>query len=227
MATGPERYGRKLAVLVGVRQEVFGVLVAEAGEFWRARILTYPKMLWSVPGGRGTVKFAAGTPQEAERKALEFIREVCAARKYKILKGVPRTPASQVEAERSDVWDPRQAHEVRHLQQLPLRFGEAKATEPGETDNLSMGGLCIVTSEPLPPGRKLRIALEIESFTIPLTGKVAWARMRADKHRPAGMGIQLDNPPAMYARYVRKLRHDVEQQDGAAGESTPQAKPAE
>jgi hypothetical protein len=209
MATGPERYGRKLAALVGERQEVFGVLIAESGEHWRARILTYPRMLWSVPGARGPVKFAAGTPEEAERKALEFIREVCAERKYKILKGVPRTETGEVQADRSNPWDP------RHAQHLVMRFGETKATEEGKTDNLSMGGLFVITSNPLAPGRKLRIALELESYTIPLTGKVAWARMRPDKDRPAGMGVQLDSPPAMYVRYVRKLRQKDEQDDSS------------
>ena len=110
---------------------------------------------------------------------------------------------------------------------MPLRFGEGKATEPGETDDLSMGGLCIVTKKPLTPGRRLRIALELDSYTIPLTGKVAWARMRADKNRPAGMGVQLDNPPTMYSRYVRKLLQEHQQQEGTAGEATPPATQSE
>ena len=50
---------------------------------------------------------------------------------------------------------------------------------------------------------------------VPLVGKVAWHRDRAEQGRPAGMGIQLKTPPHLYARYVTQL--DEEEQ----GEERP------
>lgn len=64
------------------RLEYYGVLIAESGAYWRARIFTYPNMLWSVPGARGTIKFAGASSKEAEALAIEFLREHCEQRRY-------------------------------------------------------------------------------------------------------------------------------------------------
>ena len=57
LASGPERHGWRVLVRTPTRAEVYGVLIAESEDRWRARVVTYPNMLWSVPGGRGTLKF--------------------------------------------------------------------------------------------------------------------------------------------------------------------------
>ena len=68
LATGPERHARKItAIAKDNRVEYHGILIAEAGDHWRARIFTYPDVLWRVPGGAGTVKFAGTTARDARR----------------------------------------------------------------------------------------------------------------------------------------------------------------
>ena len=82
LATGPERHAHKFSVAQkDGRLEYYGVLIAEAGDYWRARVFTYPNMLRSVPGGRGTIKFAGATAKEAETRAIEFLHEHCEARR--------------------------------------------------------------------------------------------------------------------------------------------------
>ena len=71
-------HGWRVLVHTGARTEVYGVLVGPAARgLWRARVLTYPRMLWSIPGGRGTIKFVGATPQDSERNAVEFILGFC------------------------------------------------------------------------------------------------------------------------------------------------------
>ena len=84
------------------RTEVYGILVAEAGEHWRARILTYPNMLWSIPGGRGTIKFVGASAQDAERQAIEFIREHCRKRGFKLLEEEEAAVLADDEADDDD-----------------------------------------------------------------------------------------------------------------------------
>lgn len=61
-ATGPERHGWRVHVETSRGVEAIGVLVAPSGDLWRSRILTYPNVLWTAPGGRSTLKFLAPTP---------------------------------------------------------------------------------------------------------------------------------------------------------------------
>ena len=84
LATDVERHGWRVSVFTEGRTEEYGVLVAPARGIWRARILTYPNMLWSVPGGRGTMKFAGDSAAEAERRARDYIVKLCALRNYKL-----------------------------------------------------------------------------------------------------------------------------------------------
>lgn len=210
LATGAERYGRKITIAVEGRTEVIGVLVAEAGEHWRARVLTYPSMLWSVPGGRGAMKFVGKSAQDAEARAVAFIEEHCRKRGYKQVE--PRDPetAGPVDREAAATVSPRAAADVRHPQRLPIRYGENRTEESGMTTDLSVGGLFIVTRRPLSKGGVVKMLLDVGSFTIPLTGTVAWVRVRPEKDRPQGMGIQLRNPPPMYGRYVRQLLQEAQ-----------------
>ena len=55
--------------------------------------------------------------------------------------------------------------------------------------------------------------LELDQYSVPLVGKVAWHRDRAEQGRPAGMGIQLKNPPHLYARYVTQLGEEEQDEE--------------
>jgi len=217
LATGPERHGWRVRVRTSSRDEVYGVLVAEAGEFWRARILTYPGMLWSVPGGRGTIKFAGDTAAEAESQAIEFIREHCRVRGYAVDEGAPEVESVPVASERRRSGRPRATGDPRHLRSLVVRFGVSKPDRVGMTADLSAGGLFVITDRPPDEGQPVKLLLELEGFTVPLAGKVAWMRRRAVQGRPAGMGIQLKNPPNLYGRYVRTLDEEVPDDETGGG----------
>jgi uncharacterized protein (TIGR02266 family) len=206
--TEPERYGWRVLVHTGSRSEVYGVLVAPTHEHWRARILTFPNMLWCVPGDRGTVKFVGNNASEAENAAIEFIKEHCNQRGYAVL-GEPAMVEAQSLDEQSEPQDaggPEVLGRQRFLKLLSVRFGVDKPTRIGRTADLSAGGLFIITDEPLRADTKIKIRLDLEGFAVPLTGRVAWTRPKAEQGRQAGMGIQLDHAPPMYQRYVDRLR---------------------
>lgn len=205
LATGPERHGRRITVAANARNETYGVLIAEAGDLWRARVLTYPNMLWSVPGGKGTVKFVGDSPRNVERQAVAFIERMCKARGYKVVEQAAELESAKVTDESADSESPRQGKDARHLRVHEVHFGAEKAEKKATTGDLSRGGMFVATSEPLAAGSALRLRLELEGFSIPLVGTVAWARRRAEEGRPAGMGVNLHNPPALYTRFVREI----------------------
>ncbi|TDI48453.1 MAG: hypothetical protein E2P01_05350, partial [Acidobacteria bacterium] len=68
LATGFERHARKFVVAHDNRLEYYGVLIVESGEYWRARIFTYPSMLWSVPGARGRSSSSALPPRKRKHE---------------------------------------------------------------------------------------------------------------------------------------------------------------
>lgn len=208
--TEPERHGWRVLVHAGSRSEVYGVMVAPTQEFWRARILTFPNMLWCVPGGRDTIKFVGKSAGEAESAAIEFIKEHCAQRGYAVL-GEPamveaQSAAEQVQSQDADA--PEFLGRQRFLKLLSVRFGVDKPTRVGRTADLSSGGLFIITEEPLRPETRIKMRLDLEGFVVPLNGRVAWNRPKGEQGRQAGMGIQLDHTPPMYQRYVDRLREE-------------------
>jgi len=207
LATDVEGHGWRVSVQAGTRTEEYGVLVAPAGEIWRARILTYPNMLWSVPGSRGTMKFAGGTAAEAERRARDYIVKLCAQRSFKlseVKQAPPSRPLTHENAENAEGGAGPEGR-ARHLHSIIARFGEEKPVEEGATADMSSGGMFIITNRPLPTGRTLKIVLEMDNATLPLNGVVAWIRTRPEDGRQAGMGVELTQPPALYEYYVRKL----------------------
>ena len=213
--TEPERHGWRVLVHTGSRSEVYGVLVAPTHEHWRARILTFPNVLWCVPGDRETLKFVGNSASDAERAAIEFIKEHCGQRGYSLL-GEPAMVEARAIAERvheEDAADPASLRQQRFLKLLPVRFGVDKPTRLGRTADLSAGGLFIITDEPLRSDTRVKLRLEIDGFEVPLTGRVAWNRAEAEQGRQAGMGIQLDHAPAMYQRYVERLGEDEPESD--------------
>jgi hypothetical protein len=211
LASGPERHGWRVLVRTTTRAEVYGVLVAESRERWRARVVTYPNMLWSVPGGRGTLKFVGNSAQEAESKAIDFILEHCRLRGYKVAEEIPDVESAPLAGEQAPQPQAPAAGDPRFLRSLVIRFGEEKTDKVGMTADLSRGGLFIITDRPIPSGKPLKMLLELEQYTVPLQGKVAWVRNKAEQGRPAGMGIQLRNAPHLYARYVRTLNEESDQ----------------
>jgi len=208
LATGAERHARKITVAAGARNEAYGVLIAECEGRWRARILTFPNMLWCVPAGRGTMKFLGDTVQDAERQAMSYIEAHCKGRGYKFVGEAEKVESGTVDREYARRRTPVGAREERHLREMPVLFGPEKADQSATTSDMSAGGLFVATSRPLSQGRLLKLRLDLGSFSVPLKGTIAWTRFKAEPGRPAGMGVKLINPSSMYVRYVRVLEQD-------------------
>ena len=47
--------------------------------------------------------------------------------------------------------------------------------------------------------------LDLEHYKVPLRASVAWQRQVPRAGMPAGMGLRLVSPPAVYRRYVHAL----------------------
>jgi len=206
LATGAERHAWRVNVDTPHGVEAYAVLIAESHDRWRARILTYPNVLWLVPRGSGTVKFASATPQEAEAQAIEFIKEHCARRGFKLrvqeTRAEPTTidPESAIEGlDRPDKLAPRK------IRFIPVRFGIAGLTERGGIGNLSETGLFIITNAPVDCGKRLHVSVGIDGHDMPLTGLVRWMRKAHHVGRAPGMGVQISDPPLGYVDYVRCL----------------------
>lgn len=213
LASGPERHGRKITVAAHGRNEVYGTLIAEAGEYWRARILTYPNMLWSVPGRRATMKFAGSSAQDVEAQAVAYIRKLCNERRYRIVENVEVPDSAAVEREEAAVRAPQTARDERHLRSYAVQFGAERPTEAGTTADLAREGMFVVTDRPLPSGSAVRLRLELDRYTIPLVGEVVWARRQAEDDRPAGMGVRLIHPSVIYTDLLKSIEQGGEPSD--------------
>lgn len=201
--TESERFGWKVFVETPTSMEAYGVLVAPAGAIWRARILTYPNTLWTVPGGRGVMKFIGKTPQVAEEQAIRFIEEYCAARRY-----LPRTGlelASKVPPPR--LLEPQALRPAPSRWPLivPVQYALAEQLSRAVTRNVSETGVFIQTPMPSPSGEELRFELVVRASPLALSGIVVWVRREAEIGRPPGMGVRLSGPPRVYVEFVRSL----------------------
>lgn len=212
LATGPERYGWKVHVLNETRRETYGVLISESDDLWRARVLTFPNMLWCVPGGRKPLKIVGRSAQEVERHARRLIEDHCKARGLKFCEDETQVKVGKIdrEAAQGDGTLPKGGRDARLLQAIPVSFGERKPDRSGTTSDISKGGLFITTKRPLPKGRRVRMVLKLENASIPLAGTVMWARVKPEPERSAGMGIRLIAPPALYQHYVRELTREAD-----------------
>jgi hypothetical protein len=202
-ATGPESEGWKITVETPRGMQGYAVLLAPVGRRFRARILTYPNILWTVPGGGGSIKFLGATAADAERKAVAFIREHCAERSY-----VMRDELELCEAAVPGVaarWREDSLRAPRFDRRLPVRFGTNRPTVQAATGNLSKDGLFVATEHPMEEGQLVGLLLELEHCKVPLRGSVVWQRRAPDCGRPAGMGLRLLDPPPVYQTYVRAL----------------------
>lgn len=208
--SGPERNGWKAIVETPHAMEAFGVLVAPAGDVWRARILTYPRSLWTVPGGHGIMKFFARTPQLAEEQAIRFIEEFCALRGYTMRHGLELsavahargllapTPAAVRAAALTTV-------APRWAMVIPVLYGVDALTLRAVTRNVSEGGLFVQTPSPIAEGRKVSMQLTMTASRLPLTGTEVWSRARLQPGRPPGMGVRLVAPSRAFLEYLREL----------------------
>jgi hypothetical protein len=200
-ATGPEVDVWRITVETPRGLEAYGVLVAPTNERWRARILTYPRVLWTVPGGTGgTIKFVAGTRDEAARKARDFVREHCARKGY-----VMHDEMAVIDVPVASVNHSGVQREPRFTRVLPVRFGPGRPIARGMTGNLSESGLFVVTQYPPSEGDQLGLLVQLEHCSVPLRGSVIWRRAFPAPARPAGMGLRLLDPPKVYRRYVHAL----------------------
>ena len=203
-AESPERHGWRVNVETPHGIEAYGVLIAktECG-VWRARVMTYPNILWAVPGGSGTIKFAAETPITAERQAIEFIRTHCRERRYTMRNEVALATPENIDDAESEFVVPEAA--TRIIRFLPVRFGVANPNEIGGTGNLSETGLFVITDHPPTINTRLRLLLDLTGSPLTLTGDVRWMNENPHAGRSPGMGIRLHTPPESYADYVRTL----------------------
>jgi hypothetical protein len=185
-ATGAERPGWRVEVETPVGRESIGVLLAPSYDQWRARIVTYPNVLWRAPGGRGAIKFIGITREDAELQAIQFIE-------------------AHLRAKRAGSSRPLLVAGQRKARRLPVRFGTDRAITRGMTLNVSPDGMFVHVATPLESGGSLLLHLELDGQTVPMRGLVMWIRRRAEADRPSGMGIRLANPPRFYQSFVAAL----------------------
>ena len=205
VATGVERHGWRVVVDTPNGPEAYGVLVAPAAEIWRARILTFPNILWTAPGGKTTMKFVGATPQEAEGRAIEFVETHIATRGL-VRRDTPDVPAvATYQAETLLAVRAVKGPPVRKVRAVPARFGNGPALFTAMTANLSESGLFLVTLAPFDPGTGLRVHVSLDTGALGLNGQVVWKRDRPAPGRPVGMGVKLIAPPAPYQRFVWEL----------------------
>jgi len=204
IAKTPERHGWRVNVQTERGIEAYGVLVTETNcGAWRARILTYPNILWSVPGGQTTMKFAADSPNAAERKAIEFIRRHCYARGLTMRNEIALwTPDGLSDAEKEFV---QPVASTRVIRFLPIRFGVVTPSEIGGTGNLSETGVFVITNYPADINTRLRLMLDTDKQPLSLAGDVRWMNKSPHFGRSPGMGVRLHAPPEQYAKYIRTL----------------------
>jgi hypothetical protein len=202
--SGPEREVWRAAVETPRGIQGHAVLVSAVGKGWRARILTFPNVMWTVPGGGSSIKFLGHTPEEAERQAVSFVRRHCGVRGHVMRDELePVTVAlargGGASARGSVAGSPRFERELR------VRYGLNRPTIVGQTANISESGLFVVTRKPLPEGAFTGLLLEMEHCKVPLRGSVVWNRCVPGFGRDAGMGLSLLKPPTIYLRYVEAL----------------------
>lgn len=189
-ATGVERAGWRVRVETPCGHEEIGVLLAPSYDRWRARIVTYPNVLWSAPGRRGTLKFFGDTLEQAEAQAIAFVEEHVKAK---------RCSHSASPARRGF------AAARRKLAHLPVRFSLDRVTARGVTVNLSAEGMFVGVASPVDDGRTLLLHVDMLGQTVALRGLVMWNRTEAEPLHLAGMGIRLSQPTSVYRSFVAGL----------------------
>ncbi len=204
-ATGPERHGWRVTVETPFGLEAYGVLVAPSRDLWRSRIITYPNVLWTVPGGAVTLKFTGRSPQHAESQAVAFVEGHINARGYVRRDALDLPAVARFQAEAHAKAVAAQGPSLRKIRALPVRFGAGPSLFAAMTGNLSETGLFVMTLAPFDPGTGLRVLIDLETGPVGLRGTVVWKREQLVLGRPLGMGVQLISPPEPYREFVEEL----------------------
>ena len=203
-ATGAERPGWRVNIETPFGHEAIGVLLAPSHDQWRARIVTYPNVLWSAPGGRGALKFVGNTREEAEAQAIGFVERHVLAKRYLRRDGLALAEVKRPSSPEGSA-HPLVAVAPRKSRVLPVRFGFDRVIARGVTINLSCEGMFVGVGSPIDSGNSLLLHLDLNGHTLPLHGLVMWNRWHAEPERPIGMGIRLSDPPPFYQSFVAAL----------------------
>ena len=201
--TGLERHGWRGVYKTAHGGEAYGTLIAPAGQRWCARIVTCPNILWCIPGQGRAMKFVADTPHEAEAQAIGYVKDHCRRLGYRPLEDLPASV--RIDMHDPGTPSPRPSPACRKLHAMSIKWGIDAPTADAGTRDLSESGLFLITPDPPEPGVPVRLHLRLEALAMPLEGRVVWRRERAEPGRPAGMGVQLRRPPALYVQFVRQL----------------------
>lgn len=81
----------------------------------------------------------------------------------------------------------------RFLDEVKVRFRDLEGVQPsawGRTRDLSLGGLCLVSDEPVPLGAHLAVELHIERETAPILALGRVVRTVEDSEDPCAAGIE-------------------------------------
>ena len=79
---------------------------------------------------------------------------------------------------------------------LKVRFTRGSTIDISSTQEISEGGLFLITRHPLAPGTPLHLEIDTDSAAAPIEieGTVAWVRSSEDESGPGGMGIHFSYP---------------------------------
>jgi hypothetical protein len=199
--SGHEKRGRQFMAHRPANSEAYQVLVAPAGELWQARIITIPDFEWKVPGSRRAAKFFDRSEVQAERKAVLYIQKFCKDKRVDL-----REIRAGQALGQDGLSTGRRARGKRYDHEMTALFGVDRPDWPARISNVSDTGVCLETRRPENVGQRVRIVLQVEEFRIPLVGVVAWSRRRSHRGLPLGMGVELDDPPAVYLQLLASLR---------------------
>jgi uncharacterized protein (TIGR02266 family) len=97
----------------------------------------------------------------------------------------------------------------RARKRLLVRYGEETPDQKAFTQNLSEGGMYVKTNDVLPPGTELTLEIQTDEGTFLLQGVIAWVkRVPANLAHllPAGMGIQLTQPPRAWIEFCERWK---------------------
>ncbi|MCG8587952.1 MAG: TIGR02266 family protein [Proteobacteria bacterium] len=112
--------------------------------------------------------------------------------------------------------------ERREFMRLPtviqLEYGEAQERVRGRAEDISQGGLFIVTQRPLEIGCRIKLMLRLPERLEPLEvdGHVAWVRRSASGRQRPGMGVQFRRLSADQRQAITHLVQEAATASNAA-----------
>jgi len=110
----------------------------------------------------------------------------------------------------------------RFLEQVTVRFRDIEGVTPsrwGRTRNLSLGGACLVTPEPVVVGAHLVLEIHVESETAPILVLARTLRSRSeDEDEGYATGLEFLWLGEEDRRNLRRLSDHFRRQHGETGE---------